>query len=327
MRYRTDSIGLWKVLCTYMIVVLHWGGAIGWKLAVEFFFVVSGLLMAYDFDTKKMGWLKYIRKRILRLWPHYIFSFIVFITVSTIRNGGGYNFIVSELRRSILEIIMLQIVGIGDYATNHGAVWYVSALVVSSILLYGGLKLIGKSRRRRNVFCIICMFGGWYSQFVFGQMCIVTYNSEMGFILIPGLIRGISEMAVGVECYYAGKWMENRKIFEKYGKILVFIEVLVMMVVTAYTRTHLKNYIFIIMAYACAVTISFFVEHNSIFLVFNKWERYTYAIYLNHPIILILFEGRALWMILTLVTLYSIITTMIFERLRNVSKRKLKEAM
>lgn len=199
--------------------------------------------------------------------------------------------------------------------------------MVSSILLYGGLKLIGKSRRRRNVFCMICMIGGWCSQFVFGKMCIVTYNSEMGLILIPGLIRGISEMAVGVECYYAGKWVKNRKIFEKYGKILVFIEVLVMIAVTIYTRTHLKNYIFIIIAYACAATISFYAEHHLIFHVFNKWERFTYAIYLNHPIILILFEGRALWMVLTIVTLYSIITTMIFERLRNVSKRKLKEAM
>lgn len=89
MRYRKDSIGLWKILCTYMIVVLHWGGAIGWKLAVEFFFITSGLLMAYDFDIKEMGWLKYIRKRILRLWPHYIFSFVVFIAVSTILSGGG----------------------------------------------------------------------------------------------------------------------------------------------------------------------------------------------------------------------------------------------
>lgn len=72
-----------------MIVILHFGGAIGWKLAVEFFFIASGLLAAYDFDVKKAGYWQYIRKRILRLYPHYIYSFVIFIAVSAIISGGG----------------------------------------------------------------------------------------------------------------------------------------------------------------------------------------------------------------------------------------------
>lgn len=323
MKCRNDSIGLWKILCTYMIVILHYGDAIGWKLAVEFFFIVSGLLLACDYDIKGMGYLQYIQNRILRLWPHYIFSFVVFILISTIISRGGYNSVVTELRYSFLEIFMLQILGIGDYATNHGAVWYVSALMVSSILLYGGLKLIGKDRRKRNLFCIICMIGGWCSQFVFGQMCIVTYDSEMGLCLMPGLIRGISEMAVGVECYYIGKWMMNRGIFEKYGKALITIEIFVMVMVTAYTRMNLKNYVSIILAYACVIIISFFAKHNWMFRYFNKWERYTYAIYLNHPIILILLDGRSLWMVLAIVTGYSIITTKMIEKFMEARKAKI----
>lgn len=320
MRYRKDSIGLWKILCTYMIVVLHWGGAIGWKLAVEFFFITSGLLMAYDFDIKEMGWLKYIRKRILRLWPHYIFSFVVFIAVSTILSGGGYKFVVAELRRSIFEILMLQIVGIDYYATNHGAVWYVSALVVASIFLYGILRSIGKDRRKRNIFCAICIIGGWCSQFMFGQLCIVTYDSQWGLCLIPGLIRGISEMAIGVECYFLGKWLKHRKVFEKYGKILVFIEVLVMITITFYTKMHLEKYVFIILAYACCIIVSFFAEHALIFRYFNLWERYTYAIYLNHPIVLVLCAEKSLWIVLLIVTGYSIITTKLIEKAMTVEK-------
>lgn len=72
-----------------MIVILHYGGAVGWKLAVEFFFIVAGLLMAYEYDIKNTEYLQYISKRILRLWPHYIFSFVVFIVVSMIMDGGG----------------------------------------------------------------------------------------------------------------------------------------------------------------------------------------------------------------------------------------------
>lgn len=306
-----------------MIVVLHWGGSNGWKLAVEFFFITSGLLMAYDFDIKEIGYLQYIRKRILRLWPHYIYSFIVFIAVSAIISGEGYEFVIAELQRSALEVLMLQIIGIGYFATNHGAVWYVSALVVASIFLYGILRLIRKNRRKRDMLCIAFIMGGWCSQFIFGQLCIVTYDSKWGLCLIPGLIRGISEMAVGIECYYFGKWMKSKKIFDKYRKSLVFIEVLVMMSVTIYTRENLKNYVFIIMAYACAIIISYFVEHGLFFWMFNRWERYTYAIYLNHPIILILLKERPLWMVLTVVTVYSIITTMIFDRLKEISNRNI----
>ncbi len=306
-----------------MIVILHFGGAIGWKLAVEFFFIASGLLAAYDFDVKKAGYWQYIRKRILRLYPHYIYSFVIFIAVSAIISGGGWNYVAEKLRRSILEILMLQIMGIGYYATNHGAVWYVSALVVASIFLYGMLKLIGESKEKRNVFCAVCMIGGWCSQFAFGQLCIVTYDSEYGLCLIPGLIRGISEMAVGIECYYLGKWMCHRKIFEKYGKVFIFIEVLVMVAVMVYTKKHLDNHIFIILAYAVVITISFFAKHGSIFCCFNKCERYTYAIYLNHPIVLILFEGKPLWVILAVVTGYSVITTKMIGKIKSVKNSML----
>lgn len=322
----TDSIGAWKIVCTYMIVILHYGGAVGWKLAVEFFFIVAGLLMAYEYDIKNTEYLQYISKRILRLWPHYIFSFVVFIVVSMIMDGGGVKFsqLFLELRYSILEIFMLQILGIGNYAKNHGAVWYVSALMISTVFLYGLLKRFGTKKSIRLLMCIVCIFVGYCARFVFGDMCIVTYETSEGLCLIPGLVRGISEMAIGIECYYIGKWLTNKGIFEEKRKQWIIIEVVIMTILTVYTRWKLDCHVGVIFSYAIIAVIAFFVRHNERFSRYsNKLGKYTYAIYLNHPIILIICAEQKLWIVLLIVTIYSIITTESIDKIENiVMKRK-----
>lgn len=62
MKQRVDSLGFWRIICTYMIVALHYGYSTGWKLAVEFFFIVSGVLMAYEYDIYRTPYKEYIKK-------------------------------------------------------------------------------------------------------------------------------------------------------------------------------------------------------------------------------------------------------------------------
>ena len=45
-----NSSNIWRIIFSYLIVLLHAGynGSSGWKLSVEFFFILSGILLAND---------------------------------------------------------------------------------------------------------------------------------------------------------------------------------------------------------------------------------------------------------------------------------------
>lgn len=88
MKSYKSSLDFWRIVFTYLIVALHYGYSVGWKLGVEFFFILSGMLLAAECNIKKTGFKQYVWKRIRRLYPHYIFSFFVFVLI--LDNGGGH---------------------------------------------------------------------------------------------------------------------------------------------------------------------------------------------------------------------------------------------
>lgn len=320
MKAKADSLGFWKIICTYMIVALHYGYSSGWKLAVEFFFIVSGLLMAYEYDSKRTSYKEYVKKRICRLWPHYIFSFIVYIVVSTFLGGNGTQFL-AEIKHSVLYIFMLQILARGDYAVNYGGAWYVSSLFISSIILYAVFNLqyekkIKKIGLFKCVLFIIFIIMGYCSQFIFGKMCILSYESKRGLIFIPGLIRGISEMSVGIMGYFGGSWVKQQGIFNKHRELWSGLELLLMVSTIMYTYYRLDNYVLVIIMFTISIIIGFFVEHNQEFSkVTSKFSRYTYPIYMNHITVLTICVNLPLVYVMVLVTVYSMLTFEIVDRI------------
>lgn len=227
---------------------------------------------------------------------------------------------------------MVQILGFGDWASNHGAVWYVSSLFVSSQILYAVLNIKYRSNDNKKkmklsvgqyALLLIFIIMGYCSQFIFGDMCIVTYESKYGFCLIPGLIRGISEMSVGIESYFIGTWLNNRGIFNKCRELWIGLELMIMTSTILYTFYRLDKYFLVITMFAISVTIGFFVEHNKTFSeITSKLSLYTYPIYLNHPIVLILCTNMPLWGVLVIVTFYSMLTVVIVDRIKMIFRKR-----
>lgn len=319
MRNHRSSLDFWRIVFTYLIVALHCGYSIGWKLGVEFFFILSGMLLAAESSIKRTDFKQYVWKRIQRLYPHYIFSFVVFVLI--LDNGGGISGFIQVIRKSMLEMCMLQIIGIGDYASNHGAVWYISSLFLSSMFLYGCLKKISK-KKSYFIFAILITLG-YFSQFLFGSMCIVTWESPIGFCLLPGLVRGLSEMSLGIFCFYIGRMLDEKGIWRRRREILIVIEILCMMFIVIYTYKHLDNYVLILALFCVAVTTGYFCQHDILsHTLIRKFSLLTYPIYLNHPIWLtILGSTCPLFIVLFVVTVYSAITYYILKRLERLFRK------
>lgn len=317
---RSDSTIFWRIIFTFCIVALHEGytPSYGWKMAVEYFFILSGMLLAMEATLRKTPLKEYLKNRIRRLWPHYVFSFIIYIFAWSVYGQHSLNEVVLELKHSILEIFMLQALGIGKLCSNHGAVWYVSVLFILGIGLY---TCAIKMRKRNLLFlCIFNIFVGIFSKYLFGDWNIVTYKIDYKLTLLPGIIRGLSEMSFGIILFLTGLIVIKTKIF-KYYFFWNIIEMVLMFSIIIYLYFHLDNQILITILIGLITFLSFWCEHLYLLKfreLLKNLGKITYPIYLNHPLFIFLLgdNGRVKWSFLfVIVSLYSIGTYVVVDRL------------
>ena len=209
---------------------------------------------------------------------------------------------------------MLQALFYGDMCTNHGAVWYVSVLLIVTIVLSSVLK--GNRCIKLSAVTLFIMLG-LFSKSFFGEWCIATYNINGNLTLWPGIIRGLSEMSVGIAVFYLGRKIQV--FFLQYRRSCIMLETVIMVIIIVYTYFRLDNQLIIIVGLSIALMFSFYTQHSIGDLekkVLGKWAKVTYAIYLNHPVLILLFKNNLkLHELLIIVTIYSFITSAIIDRI------------
>lgn len=133
-----NAIYFWKIIFTYAICILHFNNIIeirplmGWYIAVEFFFMVSGYLLFSSVEQgRHQSAFGYTMKRIKKIYPYYLGAFVcTFWGYCCFNNLHGKE-IVSKLLDSIWEIFLLQGCGLGrgwDYI--NCTLWYISVLLI-----------------------------------------------------------------------------------------------------------------------------------------------------------------------------------------------------
>ena len=82
-----NSNYIWRILFTFLIVLGHSGyvniSHASYYIGVDYFFIISGLMIAYSVDRgAEMSTLDYTIKRIRKLYPHLILSFLCFFFIT-----------------------------------------------------------------------------------------------------------------------------------------------------------------------------------------------------------------------------------------------------
>ena len=243
-----------RILFTFYVLLLHSAYisngndamfAGGW-LGVEFFFLVSGYLMAasedklpeFSLGKNQLGkeTIYFISKKILNLLPYFTFALIV-------------NFVVWYLPNNLSNISLTRAISgtlnyIGGFTIGFhnndffylGYSWYISAMILAMYVLYPLL------RKNRDVFyCIlaplITLFGlGFYAHF-YGTLGYVSSNQ---YLLSSGLIRGIFEIALGCCCYKICKIVKNIK-FTKLASHIMSIVLILLIYLVSYRIIYWGN--------------------------------------------------------------------------------------
>ncbi|MCR4611895.1 MAG: acyltransferase [Lachnospiraceae bacterium] len=292
---KTNNIYLWKILFTYMIIAFHYpmtlsflyekGCTWGWYIAVEFFFVVSGALlyknMSVYSDRYKGAW-QYNLHRYKNIWPKYLMAFVCVFVAIVIKEGYGFKEIYRKLLDSILEIFMLQGIGLNrDWDYINPTLWYISILIIAGYVIYWFLA--NHKDTFIKIIVPICLVIGYSYLYRYVGSLDAVVKTE-GFYGNQALIRGFLDMCLGIYAMEFSKFLYNR--FERRWWLRIIEVVLVaLVVVLSLTDGHSTNdFAFLIMIFVI-VAIGFIPRKRVAFDSFIKlWASITLNIYLIHEL-------------------------------------------
>lgn len=294
---RNTVIDFWKFIFSVVIVMFHskefrdgseWFPFIGGNIAVEFFFIVSGVFMAASTLKPDNGLslgkdtFCFIKNKILGLLPNvYVAWGIAFV----IEHVGQWDLrlMLQHLIRSIWELLLLTKSGLGDYVVN-GATWYLSAMILSMLLIYPLMK-----KYKDTFFYIMAPIG-----FIF--LMGITYQNYGGLssphtwegLFYKGMIRAFMEILLGCICFKIGTCFSGIS-FTKFGRMCVsLVEYGIYILVISYLCfcTPSKYGWTIILLLGVAIALSYsktgilaeYLNNN----LFSWLGKYSFSLYLGH---------------------------------------------
>lgn len=289
-----NSIPFWRIVFAILIVMLHCGYVSGAYIVVEFFFLVSGFLLAKTINERNITIKEFVCKRVKRLYPMYILSLILFILLLEAANctKGSFsidNYLVCVVK-SIIEqwksFFMLQLFGHSSIVINSPA-WYVPALFWVSSLYFIMSKIMPKrvflvftSATSLCLLLLICLFVGnmdlWENK--------VLFVSE-------GLIRAYVDVGIGILLYNIKKWLKQRNILVNSMYIIITEAVAFLIIIISVIFLNHTRFDFLLLLVLSILVLVSFSKHDNRFLTsekINKISKYSYGLYLNHSIFLVL---------------------------------------
>lgn len=299
---RNGAIDFWKFTFSILIVIRHLelmpsfahGNIIWFKSAsigVEFFFITSGFLMAKHTcaegeSTGKATW-KFIKSKYLGIFPMYLFAYIVSLTVKAALGDNLLNL----FGGSVFELLFLYNAGLSQLFGARffvvQATWYISAMLLSMFILFPILH------SRRDLFLnviapLLCIF-------------IMGYFAKHGKMLkftdgIFSLMRATAEICLGCVAYQVCEVLKKRPFAKAVSIVLTIIEFLcyISIFVTAFFMERGMYDFIAVIILAAGIVISFSGKSYSGIIFHGALCRFlgklSLAIYLNHVIIIYLFD-------------------------------------
>ena len=222
---RNAQIEIFRFVFALGIVLFHCAnvaqaqGKVNWflpfsargYLAVEFFFIVSGCLLAQkafrtasgEYGDLASASFLYVWRKFIRIFPHALASIVVCLAIKVFFGEVSVGKAIGSFLLGIGELLGLQITGL-SVGSNVLSLWFVSALLVVSYLLYPLVLAKGRT--------FSCIVAPLVSIFIYGWFCRervgiggnATYWN--GFCYMTAL-RAIAAMCLGVSCHEVAEYV------------------------------------------------------------------------------------------------------------------------
>ena len=99
-------------------------------LCVEYFFIISGFFLFYNFKNKIESTFRFAVKKVIRLWPLLAFSIFLFLILSLFKMCDFHSY------ANVLNLLFLYKTGIDGSAVNNAHSWFVCIFFWCSIFYH-----------------------------------------------------------------------------------------------------------------------------------------------------------------------------------------------
>ena len=311
MKDRFEVLDIFRGIFSAMVVFFHMSAFAGTPiinnnfvdnsdLFVDFFFVLSGFVIAYTYRTmenKKQVQL-FLKKRFSRLYPLHILMLLIFVGIQLVKHFFVGHIQINNLENvnnnwtsfftNIFLINSVKVPAVNDVSWNIPS-WSISAEMISYIIFAAVLLLIYKLNvnKYRNYFYAFIVLAA--------ALLLITINGnyEINYSYNYGFLRGAMGFFTGVLCLNA--FMFSKKYFTVLPSTFFHITETLVIAAIVYFIYEGKTYKpvgFIYEAIFFIAVLSFSFEKGFISAILKKSSflkkmgTYSYSIYMIHALLL-----------------------------------------
>ena len=294
---RNNLFDLLRVLFAVSVVISHASGKlyhgdiVSANVAVDGFFMLSGLFMAkhlyaHKNENTEQLFLNYQIGRISRLVPMYVISCIYGILFDAI---FFHSF---NAARWPAVYLLGDINGIpGFWAT-----WYVCCLFWAGLLV--STLLVWQRKKAVLVFFPLIFFFSFSYMYSYHHLWLYAKPLISGFLSV-GLVKALCALVVGAECFYASLWLKERLLKIKVSSrrfVAVLCELMFLVGFASSFKIGFSPANFIVYLYVPLILLVFLLDEQVIFRVLDRkifafLGKMTYAVYLTHLYLLTYIEN------------------------------------
>lgn len=283
-----DSLDGLRGVAALGVALFHWLMSFYGYLAVDFFLVLSGFILAhrYLYAAKPVPALNFASARIARLYPMHLFTLIAYLFTWLALSGSMPRFPDGTIFTFVQHLTLTQNIGLN----SNGLTWNAPSWSISVELWLNLLFICCITRKTSSITLIILSVASLVIIYrLTGHLD--THYQNYFQVLNSGLLRGWASFALGIVTYRA--WLKLRTKTLP-SKLLIGIEFICILAIAGllYPRdsnTHALD-IFAPLIFACAVLVVALGRSGSArFLAKLKWlGTISYSVYLNQLFILLL---------------------------------------
>ena len=208
---RNGAIDFWRFVFSICIVLCHviylnsYGKWIeegkfwfaGFYIGVEYFFLVSGFLMAKSANKSEgiNGYVQFILNKLRGFYPDYLFAFCLSILVMNLAKGP-YIFVFPD---NLYDLALMQMFGLGGTNFIVGGSWYLSAMLISMAILFP--VLCNKNKFEIFLRCGAPLVSLFLLGWLYRQEGTLAIAAQWNGFFAKGILRAIAELCLGCVAY------------------------------------------------------------------------------------------------------------------------------
>lgn len=233
------------------------------NMGVDFFFVLSGLLMAKsafkrkDLIPESSEYGKFVWGKYKTVFPQHSVAFIFTLVLAIVSFEGICQRDIAQLViDNIPNFLLISMTGIkvGDV---NGPIWYISSMLIGVAILYPICRKYYYYFTRFFAPLISLLILGYFQQTSGSVVDMLAWET----IMFKGTIRGIADLLLGTAAYELSKHLNKMGSFEsvKGRVILLLIEITLLAVSILFMVLTLPQYyqVFEILIFFLLISIAF----------------------------------------------------------------------